>query len=591
VDSLKSKRKNQKSDQDIRDALARVTASSLLAKSPQLAQFLTFIVEESLAGRGDRLKAYTIATGAFGRDADFDPQTDPIVRVEAGRLRRAIEQYYATEGRDDPIAIEISPGGYVPEFRRRGHAGRLKAGASALSVFVRGQLQRLSLPRAALASIVIGSIVVVTFELFVVERLVDSDSDASDRTGTVQGDAGPSYQSALPRLEIEPVVTFGKPDAHSPSIESVRNFLLQLPAGNDDIFVTASGAAASGGRRLRLTPEASYGLASAATYLSNGIVRLDLTLTDNSTGELVWSRTIPDFMDLYNSPSRGRNTSQSISASLFSWYGVIHAHERSKRDTGVKMNARYSCILDAQSLLRHFDPGQYPKVRSCLEQMVAGDTGFEPGFALLARVYAFVHVFGTDAERAAVPPLDVALRLARRAIDLDFDSVQAHIALFVINFNSGDIAEGISHAERAQSLYPDNAPVLINFAIQLALNGQIKRGIEMLRQSDGAVTSRSTRVYFVRFLAAYLDNDMATASLAAQQMIAENMTWTHLAHAVAAIRSGDGARARRAFVRLAAIQWGWRSDPRGELVRFIHAPEIVDRLAADLVTIGTVESN
>ena len=105
------------SDRNVRTALGRVVASPALAKSPQLAHFLTFIVEETLAGRGDRLKAFTIATDALGRDANFDPQTDPIVRVEAGRLRRALEQYYATDGRNDPVAIDLPTGHYVPVFR------------------------------------------------------------------------------------------------------------------------------------------------------------------------------------------------------------------------------------------------------------------------------------------------------------------------------------------------------------------------------------------------------------------------------------------------------------------------------------------
>lgn len=109
---------------NVRAALDRIVSSPLLAKSPQLAHFLIFIVEETLGGRGNRLKAYTIATDALGRDADFDPQSDPIVRVEAGRLRRALEQYYATEGRDDPLTIELPLGHYVPVFRDNAVAPR-----------------------------------------------------------------------------------------------------------------------------------------------------------------------------------------------------------------------------------------------------------------------------------------------------------------------------------------------------------------------------------------------------------------------------------------------------------------------------------
>ena len=102
---------------EIRAALARLIASPGFSKSPQLAHFLRFIVDETLDGRGDRIKAYTIATDALGRDASFDPQSDPIVRVEAGRLRNTLAQYYANGGSNDPVVIELPRGRYVPVFR------------------------------------------------------------------------------------------------------------------------------------------------------------------------------------------------------------------------------------------------------------------------------------------------------------------------------------------------------------------------------------------------------------------------------------------------------------------------------------------
>lgn len=107
----------QSHEAEIRAALERVVASSHLSKSPQLANFLRFVVEETLAGRGDRIKAYSIAADALGRDASFDADHDPIVRVSAGRLRRALSQYYMDGGLNDPVIIELPRGNYMPEFR------------------------------------------------------------------------------------------------------------------------------------------------------------------------------------------------------------------------------------------------------------------------------------------------------------------------------------------------------------------------------------------------------------------------------------------------------------------------------------------
>jgi hypothetical protein len=104
---------------DVRQELGRIVRSAAFRDAFRLTSFLTFVVETTLAGRGDRLKAYTIAVEALGRGADFDPQTDPIVRVEAGRMRSALARYYAQAGGNDSLVIDVPRGTYVPTFRRR----------------------------------------------------------------------------------------------------------------------------------------------------------------------------------------------------------------------------------------------------------------------------------------------------------------------------------------------------------------------------------------------------------------------------------------------------------------------------------------
>ena len=89
------------------------------ARSPQLGAFLRFVVEAVLQGKSDRIKGYTIGVEVLRRDPSFDPQADPIVRVEATRLRRTIERYYAGPGADDAIIVDLPRGSYVPTFRRR----------------------------------------------------------------------------------------------------------------------------------------------------------------------------------------------------------------------------------------------------------------------------------------------------------------------------------------------------------------------------------------------------------------------------------------------------------------------------------------
>lgn len=96
--------------------LARVIGSRHFCNAPRLSRFLSYVVEESLAGRLDRLKGYTVGLEVFDKPEDFDPQTDTIVRVQARAMRQKLDQYYAQDGAQDPIHISIAKGSYEPAF-------------------------------------------------------------------------------------------------------------------------------------------------------------------------------------------------------------------------------------------------------------------------------------------------------------------------------------------------------------------------------------------------------------------------------------------------------------------------------------------
>ena len=106
----------QPSPEEIRSQLERVLSSPKFVSSERLTDFLRFVVEETLAGRAGKIKQYTVAVEALGYDSDFDPQADPVVRMQARRLRRALDQYYDEPGDADPVRINISKGSYVPVF-------------------------------------------------------------------------------------------------------------------------------------------------------------------------------------------------------------------------------------------------------------------------------------------------------------------------------------------------------------------------------------------------------------------------------------------------------------------------------------------
>jgi TolB-like protein len=104
-------------DKEILPELRRILSSDLFSRSKVLSAFLKFVVLETLAGRTDELKEYTIAVSGLGKSPDFNPQIDAIVRIHAGRLRRLLHEFYQGEGSESNIRIELVKGTYVPVFR------------------------------------------------------------------------------------------------------------------------------------------------------------------------------------------------------------------------------------------------------------------------------------------------------------------------------------------------------------------------------------------------------------------------------------------------------------------------------------------
>ncbi len=133
---LKSRTSSPQTERDaaVRRVLANIVQSKTFRQVDRLQRFLTYIVEETLGGRGDQLKEYPVGVDVFGKESSFDPRMDPIVRVQARRLRMRLVTYYAEEGQDDPVVIELPKGGYTPTFRSMEPTSAPKAVVSAALV-------------------------------------------------------------------------------------------------------------------------------------------------------------------------------------------------------------------------------------------------------------------------------------------------------------------------------------------------------------------------------------------------------------------------------------------------------------------------
>ena len=104
---------------DARAEVERVLASKGFASAGRLSRLLRYVVDKTLTGESDQLKEFAVGIEVFDRDDNYDPRLDSIVRVEAGRLRSRLDEYYNGDGANAPMRITLPRGGYVAQFEPR----------------------------------------------------------------------------------------------------------------------------------------------------------------------------------------------------------------------------------------------------------------------------------------------------------------------------------------------------------------------------------------------------------------------------------------------------------------------------------------
>ena len=581
------------SAEDCRAAAARVLASSAFQASPNLAAFLRFVVEATLSGQADRIKGYTIGTEALGRGRDFDPQTDPIVRVEAGRLRRTLYSYYANGGASDPVVIALPIGSYVPTFTRREPAAAVApAGDAVVPIERRSRGRLVSIGGTALAALAIFGLI----HLAVIRAGKEPPPSGSpDRfvVTTTQSEAAPLRQAtgsvdarrpalAMPLVTIEPVRTVGAPATRFDAAglqQKLQNALSRF----DEVRVHVDPAAPASPQTVPRLDPVDYRLATILAAQDGEAPQLTFRLLDGADNSVVWSKT---FRNLGGDRAAEESLLLDVMSSLAGPEGVILPNERRKRAGSAAVEPHYACILDSYEYWRRYSADLHTRVRGCLEQLTAAAPNASVGHAMLSYVYVREHYFGRHERDGDVPWADRAFASARRAAELNPNSGLAFHALSGALFARNNIPQGLAAAEKAVELNPYNVVMTTGLGFRLVRAGEIERGLGLLRQAAPYRSGLSSWYAFTMCVGSYLTGDLATAAKYDLAAITDTFPPGFMASALIAAKTGDQARARQAIDRLVALQPPWRDNPRHELEKIFHAPWMVDRLLHDLSELG-----
>jgi tetratricopeptide (TPR) repeat protein len=558
---------------EIRAALARIVVSPAFAQSPQLVAFLRFVVEAVLAGRASSIKSYAIAVEALGRSESFDPANDAIVRVEAGRLRKALARYYSGTGAKTVI-IEMNPGSYIPIFHRR-KIRRMARLAARLSSQISGKWGRWSVT-GLLLLIAIG----VGALMLAVPSLTLRDPTATATVG------GPSAGKDMPIVFVQTLDAVGAPAEAAGLLTTLPRKLRDAFAHFDELDVASEIAPQAGTSLQRTDPQAparsQYRLGAALEYNEDGTATLSFRLHDVSDGTVAWTRA---FENIRLSPERiaaENEIVRKVAITMAQPYGVIHARELAKL-AGVQKDGRYRCLLQAIEFRRNDDPVTRERVRACLEHATRSDPVFAGGFAALAMLA--IRDYYDDLGRDSVN-LDRPLGDALRAVELRPQSARAHQALMNVLFARGEISAALAEGEKAISLNSYDMTVLIAYGMRLAASGNLEKGTALLYQAAAETPVRPPILNFALFLSAYLLGDESGTSYHAALLTSETYPFALLARALAAAQAGDRDRARQIIEKLLALRPDWHNDVRKRLERLIPSSALVDRIIGPLAAAG-----
>jgi tetratricopeptide (TPR) repeat protein len=577
----------------IRAGLAHALAADSFRAAPQLSAFLSFIVERAIDGRGSELKGYTIAVEALGRSAEFDPQSDPIVRVEAGRLRRTLGQYYAGEGHGDPVRITMPVGGYVPVFEFTGKAPIDEAEAepvaesssNATGEPVAASSDEIAAspagggdsavsrrwPAAAILALLVALAALGSW-YFASQGSVPAETERQSQAPVVA--AISPRAPALPLASNLIVLAITVPDVpmDPKSADTLRRFsglLVDAMARFDDLVSIKAPPAGSA-----LPPDVDYVFEMSAQTVdgaSEGFGRLRSVRDDR----IVWTVSSSRPQGPAGRERDLAEIARRLAIRLAEPFGIIHADFRQ-----FSVSPTMSCIFQALDYRRTLKAEDYGGARTCIEELIEKEPGFYPAWAQLT--FLILGDYASSLDPVSGPPLDRALSAAVTAVRLAPSSARAHQAMMDALFARGATEDAIKAGREAASRNPYDPDIMADLGARYVQLNRPSEGLPLLERAIELSAGRPSWYDFFAFLGARLIGARRSSEPYAVVLGADTTPLSLLGRALQIADSGDKAGLEAVLKKLSAKAPLFGMDPGLYLSRSGFSSPVVDRILSDL---------
>jgi len=557
--------------EEVNTQLERILACERVNLPERARKFLRFVVSETLAGRSMYLKAYTIADVVFGR-RNFDAQSDPAVRIEAGRIRRELERYYLMAGPREPVIITIPKGGYVPIFER---------GASFVEENPDGPL-----------AVTPSSVTIPAPDL-----LVDLPSPGNRLIASRLVIAGLTAGAVLAGL------TFFLHDMRKPLLNngdgraSIAVDLFDYPVDDRDLSKISQGTTDELIAKLVRFKEivvidaaADEGKPSNARYLLEGnlrkhqdIIRSSVRLVRQSDNAVIWASNYDTDLSIQSVLEAETAVAERIATAVAQPFGVIFSPDVAA--TGGW--EAYDCALSYYSYRRMMTKAALATSQQCLMALIQKYPKDATSLAMLSLTnldqVRFAYKLGI------VPPkeaLERASELANRAFAIDSQNARVLQALMLSYFFSNDVPAALEAGAASYALNPNDTEVAGEYGLRLSMSGKWDTGCDLVSKavSHGAGPAGYYEVGMA--LCAFMRGDLQAAELWSRM---SDLTYNPMHRMVLASilgASGKTIQARKELDWLNANAQNLMPNIKREVKTRLARPEDQDKVFAGLRAAG-----
>ncbi len=519
--------------EETRNQVQKILNSTTFSRADRLKRFLDYIVEESLADRADRIKGYSIAIEVFDRAPDFDPQNDPIVRVEASRLRKKLAIYYKEEGKLDSVFIGLPKGAYIPEIV---FSENKKTSSSDLKLLPKEKFTNhkrwFSIPKSSwgMPVFLIALTLIAGYFSFV-------------------GVSQPQLSNSIikPVIAVVPFQTTGEHSQNNNfEKELSEEIAARLSQFSDLTIITRKD---DSGSVVEIQP-INQGI--DINYILKGNIRntgkkirITTQLLDAVNGSYVWTSTYeidPDQDNLYE-------VQDTITAQIVGALGASHGImtkvglEKIRGIENAFLSAQ-DCTLRVHDYYRTLRSEKHLSVRTCLERATLDEPDHTRALTSLGLMYLDEHRYGFNQRPDS---LERALKVVRHSIDLEPDNQFAHSVLAKIYFHRKEMDRFFAEAEYALKLNPDKSEVLASLGQYFIYAGQQERGLSLVEKAMDLNPSYPDWYHFSLFFEHYRQGQFDRALKEIKQIEMPNYWGTYQALTLAYAQLGEKDKAQKAL--------------------------------------------